>query len=253
MSLSPKWKQWELRPGSHGFVFNDQNLFVPHPSQSAGCFDYGQKNMGLCSTSRMSWGKWWYREYLSSKYWDISFKVKDIFVLPQLPARIPIKIHLLGMLPLLFLGFLPHQSNCPTVQRQRPSKPRPTNGPIQASFKTLLFFRFLPFFCSSCGMVLSTCRKKNRSPRFQLFRVRKKSLPNLSSAQPHWMGIYCGYLNQYLKGETCKPFGWAKQKWKAINNNQKTRGLFPDLSGLPSALACCEIFCESRFCCEAVH
>lgn len=142
----------------------------------------------------------------------------------------PQKFTFWGCFPYCFLGFLPHQSNCPTVQRQRPSKPALPTDQSRQALKTLFFFRFLPFFVLH-GMVLSTCRKKNKSPGFSCsgtqkitskFVIRSASL-RLAS---------CGYLNQYLKGETCRPFGWAKPKMEGHQQQQKKIvASFPDLSG----------------------
>lgn len=83
----------------------------------------------------------------------------------------PQKFTFWGCFPYCFLGFVPHQSNCPTVQRQRPSKPALPTDQSRQALKTLFFFvsyRFL-FFMEWCFLPA----EKKQIPRFQLFGYTK--------------------------------------------------------------------------------
>ena len=102
----------------------------------------------------------------------------------------PQKFTFWGCFLYCFLGLLPHQSNCPTVQRQRPSKPAlPTADQSRQALK-LCFFSFPTVFLFFMEWWFSTCRTKKQIPRFELFRVRYGTLKITSklkpSAQPHW-------------------------------------------------------------------
>lgn len=83
----------------------------------------------------------------------------------------PQKFTFWGCFPYCFLGFVPHQSNCPTVQRQRPSKPALPTDQSRQALKTL-FFSFPTVFCSSWNGAFYL-QKKKQIPRFQLFGYTK--------------------------------------------------------------------------------